>query len=98
MLDPSLTPTRLIGWVALILLAHALLLVIALIGRTYPDQIKSIAGGQLLIGLTGLVPRLDAQATTVVTLAEMFLFTRLRALRRWLRSKDTRPHAGSKAF
>ena len=83
----------LIGWLSMLLLAHGALMLLELFERTHPNSVQPVLGPQLREGLFKLVPRFDAQITTLVVIFEAYLFTRLRRLRNWLGAKDSRPHA-----
>jgi ubiquinone biosynthesis protein len=91
----SFAVSVLIGWLSFVVLGHALLLGMTLAERWYPSAITRMLGTQLGGLVSSLIPELETQPTVALLIIESYAFTRLRALRHWLRAKDTRPHAKS---
>lgn len=87
----------LVSWLAWILLAYAAVTILAFIEQRYPVETRDVLGSQMIELMTGVSPRLQPQSFLVVVFIELYLFTRLRALTQWLRSKDLRPHEAVRA-
>jgi ubiquinone biosynthesis protein len=88
----------LIGWLALLVFGHAVLVLLELLGRRYPADVTRVLGTQLTAFAASTVPMFDAQLTSLMLVLELYLVFRLRALRSWLRAKDHRPHTSTKAL
>jgi len=81
-----------IGWLATVLLGHAFVMLLTIAQTSYPDQADAWLGSQIKAVLLALTPRVDTQVIVVLVAFEIYMFWRLRKLRRQLREKDTRPH------
>jgi len=88
----------LIGWLALLVLFHETLVMVSLVEQRYATEVTGAMGAQFAALSASVVPKLDVQLTTLMLVLETYLFVRLRALRGWLRAKDTRPHTLTKAL
>lgn len=89
----SLAFSVVIGWLATLLLAHAMLMVLAIAQREYPHQAEALLGVQLKDTIAALTPRVDTQVALAIAALETYLFARLRKMRYWLREKDRRRQA-----